>query len=373
MFLIPYNKLSNAQKSIIKRVSRDDSNLFVEGPPGSGKTLISLYTIKDIVESQVTTPLVMIYNHSLYGYLQSSFRELGLADNITLTTKDKFFWGLAREHNVGIPQGTNYTSKYNALLTGLLDVPLAKSWDIAIIDEVQDLLDKEWQIIKRLAGRITSMGDFNQRLYDTDIQKEAITSMSKVETLFDIFRFHKNIAKIAENFSKKGDGLERKVKKIEQKGVKLIDVDSRAEENTEIVNIINAVKNQNSRIGIVSPNKERLRNLQNYLQANGIPANYYSDNKDLRSHDFSSNDPLLITSYSAKGLEFENVIVIGFENSMVGGIGGSLDEIIYVSLTRSNSGLYIVRTPDTIQQIKNLKVEQDVVSSSDDPFDDIFG
>ena len=60
MFLVPYNKLSDDQKLIIRKVSREDKNLFVEGPPGSGKTLISLYTLKDMVRSQAIKPLLLM-------------------------------------------------------------------------------------------------------------------------------------------------------------------------------------------------------------------------------------------------------------------------------------------------------------------------
>ena len=49
--LIPYQQLSEEQKAVIRRVSRTDGNLYVEGPAGSGKTLISLYALKDFVEN----------------------------------------------------------------------------------------------------------------------------------------------------------------------------------------------------------------------------------------------------------------------------------------------------------------------------------
>jgi len=374
MFLIPYNKLTNAQKGIIRRVSRESKNLFIEGPPGSGKTLISLYTIKDMVESKVSSPLVMIYNHSLYGYLQSSFKELGLIDNITIATKDKFFWDLARQNGVNIPKDiTDYKKKYDALLTGLLAVNLSKKWDIAIVDEVQDMQKKEWILVTKLAGKITSMGDFNQGIYESDLVKNDITAISQFEQLFDIFRFHKNIAKIAEFFTKKKDGLEIKVKKIEQKQVKLVDVNNFYEEINEIVNIISSVKGQRNRLGIISPNKTKLKELHSTLQSKSIKSTFFLKNTDFRDYDFTSNDPLLITSYSAKGLEFENVIVFGFDNSVTDYLEETLDELIYVSLTRSNSGLYIVRTPETVQKIKDLTVEEDQAAEGLESFDDIFG
>lgn len=374
MFLIPYNKLTNAQKGIIRRVSREFKNLFIEGPPGSGKTLISLYTIKDIIESQVSSPLVIIYNHSLYGYLQSSFKELGLIDNITIATKDKFFWDLARQNGVNIPKDiTDYNKKYDALLTGLLALDLSEKWDIAIIDEVQDMQKKEWALILKLAGKITSMGDFNQGIYESDLVKKDITAISQFEQLFDIFRFHKNIAKIAEIFTKKNDELEKKVKKIEQKQVKLIDVDNSYEETNEIINIISSIKGQRNRLGIISPNKTKLKELYSTLQSKRITSTFFLKNTDFRDYDFTSNDPLLITGYSAKGLEFENVIVFGFDNSVTDYLGDSLDELIYVSLTRSNSGLYIIRTPETVQKIKNLTVKEEQTTEEMDSFDDIFG
>ena len=370
MFLIPYNRLTNDQKGIIRRISRDNDNLFIEGPPGSGKTLISLYTIKDLIESQLATPLVMIYNHSLYGYLQSAFKELGLTDNITIVTKDKFFWDLAKKNGVRIVYNLSYEEKYDQLLSELLEKPLETTWDIAIVDEVQDMSKKEWQLVKKLTGKVTSMGDFNQGIYDSDLKREHVTEKSRVEQLFDIFRFHKNIAKIAENFSKKYNALEKKVKKIEQKQVKLIDVSNSYAEKEEIINILNSLKSQRSRIGIISPNKRKLNELYTTLNSKGINSTYFQNNRDFRNHDFTSNKPLLITSYSAKGLEFENVIVFGFDRE-VSFIGDSADELIYVSITRSNSGLYIIRTPETIKKIKDIRIEEDLIEELES-FDDIF-
>ncbi|MGM0582822.1 MAG: UvrD-helicase domain-containing protein [Bacteroidota bacterium] len=371
MFLIPYNKLANDQKGIIRRVSRDNDNLFVEGPPGSGKTLISLYTIKDLVESQLAIPLVMIYNHSLYGYLQSSFKELGLTDNITIVTKDKFFWDLAKRNGIWADHSLSYKDKYDRLLSCLLEKQLESTWDVAIIDEVQDMSNKEWKLVKKLARKVTSMGDFNQGIYESDLKKKYVTEDSRVEQLFDVFRFHKNIAKVAENFSKKHDGLEKKVKKIEQKQVKLLDVASLYEEKEEIINILYSLKSHRNRIGIISPNKEKLSDLHATLSSRGINAHYFQNNRDFRVHDFNSNDPLLITCYSAKGLEFENVIVFGFDQSVTGSLGDAIDELIYVSVTRSNSGLYIIRNPETISKLKNLTIEE-YPDEELESFDDIF-
>jgi len=379
MFLIPYTKLTEEQKSIIRKISREPSNLFVKGPPGSGKTLISLYTILNMVQNQVTKPLILIYNHSLYGYLNSSFKELGLTDNITIATKDKFFWSLAREHKVHT-NGASYEDKYDALLSELLEKPLKNQWDIAVVDEVQDLNKKEWKLLKKIASRITSMGDFNQKMYRTDLEEEDVSTACVVEKLFDIFRFSKNIAKVAGKFSRDkssedGSGLERKVIKIDQKQVQLIDTEA-GREAKEISEIITTVRQQQGSIGLICPSKKQLVRMAEELNALDIDVTYYKENKDLGRHDFTSTQPLLITCFSAKGLEFENVIVFGFyqDNYFVQNFRREdrLTEMLYVSLTRANTGLYVIRTPNTIPELKELSQEIKE-ETSELSLDDLFG
>jgi len=378
MFLVPYNKLTDEQKGIIRRFSRQPSNLFVKGPPGSGKTLISLYTIRDMVQNQVTTPLVLIYNHSLYGYLSSSFKELGLSDNITIATKDKFFWSLAREHRVQI-SGDSYEEKYDALLSELAEKSLKCQWDIAIIDEVQDLNKKEWLLLKKIASRITSMGDFDQKMYRSDLEEKDVSAACEIEKLFDIFRFSKNIAKLAGKFSRNHNedesGLERKVIKIDQKQVQLIDTEA-GREADEISMIIETLSQQQGNIGIIGPSKKQLAKMAQELNDRDIDVTFYKSNKDFGDHDFTSTQPLLITCFSAKGLEFENVIVFGFyqDNYFVQDFRRKdrLTEMLYVSLTRANTGLYILRTPNTIPELKELS--QEIKEESPElSLDDLFG
>jgi DNA helicase IV len=358
MFLVPYNKLSEDQKAIIRRVSRENSDLFIEGPPGSGKTLISLYTLKDMVENQTIKPLLLIYNHSLYGYLSSAMKEMDLTDNVTIATKDKYFWDLARINNI-TPEGNGYNQKYIDLLEKLLKLDMVSCFDIAVVDEVQDLRQEEWQLIRRLAKRTTSLGDFDQGVYQTNLKKSDVALNAISEKLRDIFRFHKNIAKVAQTFSKSKGKLEDKVSRIEQKNVELVDVERQNEAKT-IADIIQVLKGQKGRIGIISHNHDGLRQLQNKLQNFGMNCDYYEKNNDLRTHDFSSENPLLVTSYSAKGLEFEHVIVFGF-NENEGNISslrakGELQDILYVTVTRANSSLYILRNNDAIDEFKQIAV-----------------
>jgi len=371
MFLVPYNKLSETQKHIIRKVSRGDENLFIEGPPGSGKTLISLYTLKNMIRTQAVKPLLLIYNHSLYGYLRSALQEMDLVDNIMIATKDKYFWELARTNNVQAT-GNNYEEEYTQLLRGLLNINHEPIFDIAVIDEVQDLRKEEWELIKKLCRRITSLGDFNQGVYKTELSKTDVIQKGRSEVLTDIFRFHKSIAKTAQLFSKSKQSLEDKVSRIEQNDIQLIDIKSVDNAQT-IANIITSLKRQKGRVGIISHNRENLKRLKEALNALEIEATYYKSNKELRSHHFGSEVPLLITSHSAKGLEFDHVILFGFDegDSNISNLrkSGILEDTLYVALTRANTNLYIIRNENTITEINSISVESNV---DDFTIDDIF-
>lgn len=373
--LIPYKQLSEEQKGVIRRISRESGNLFVEGPPGSGKTLISLYTLRDIVQESNVKPLLMMYNHSLFGYLSSALRELGIQDNLTIVTKDKFFWNKAAGFGIKPPDhNEKYIIKYNFLLNGLKNQDIKKEFDITIVDEVQDLTAEEWELIKRMSKRVLTLGDFNQGVYKTNLSRESIKSYGIFETLSVIFRFHKNIAKIAKFFSRNNEDLASKVSKDSQTQPKIIDV-SIASEYSKIAEILKEIKIYRKRIGVISPDNDKLLELSEFLDEIDIDFNYYKSNNDLRTHDFTSTTPLLISSFSAKGLEFEHVILFGFDDNspIISKLKkeNKLKDVIYVSITRTNSNLYIVRTIETVKELMDLKIEEEK-TNDEISIDDIF-
>ena len=374
--LIPYNQLSDQQKGVIKRIAREENgNIFVEGPPGSGKTLISLHTLKDIISNTDINPLLLIYNHSLFGYLNNAIKHIGITDNITIATKDKYFWNLAKQMQIFAPSEFDMDNKYIFLLNQLTKTQLNVSFDVVVIDEVQDFNELEWKVIKKIAKRIITLGDFDQGIYESGLNYEMMKNQGVYAKLETIFRFHKNIAKLAQTFSRKKENLENKVTKVSKTQPKIYDLKN-GEEFEKIVEIIKGVQQNRKTIGIITPDKTKLISLSNYLKAKGVDHFYYQNNSDLRNHDFNDISPLLITSFSAKGLEFENVIIYGFDtdSSAVFQLRkkNRLNDVIYVSITRTNTNLFIVRTPKTIKEILDIKVNIEETQTNQPSIADLF-
>jgi DNA helicase IV len=374
--LIPYQQLSEEQKGVIRRISRETGNLFIEGPAGSGKTLISLYTIANIVENSTVKPLFIIYNHSLFGFLSSALKEMGIMDNITIVTKDKFFWDKAsNEFNIRpLDHNKPFEDKHTFILQNLIKQDLKNDWEVAIVDEVQDITKIEWEVINKISKRVLAFGDFDQGVYKTDLSKSYITNSFYFDELTEIKRFHVNIAKLAQVFSKTKKNLERLVSKDSSVQPKLIDTQL-SNRYQKIIEILRETRAFRQTIGIICPDRDELRKLSDYLKSNQFEHHYYESNRDLRTHDFTSTEPLLITSFSSKGLEFEHVILFGFEkdNEKVKNLISTdkLKDVIYVSITRTNSHLYILRTPETVQELKDLVIASS--NSSDlESIDDLF-
>ena len=364
--LIPYERLSNEQKSTIGDIVRLDTNLNVSGPPGSGKTLISLFLVKSLLDKDAKKRiLVVMFNHSLYGYLRTAFKELGVSDNITIQTKDKLFWDLGRGHSIDIASNGTYEQKYKSILSQLDRVRLNLNYDYIIVDEVQDLQQAEWDLLNRMTKRIISLGDFNQGVYKTDLSPKSVLSRSKSYKLNRIFRFPSSIAKIAERFVDKIN-REEVIDRIAETWPVRIEV-KKQDEFAELLRLLQELNTRQESKAVICPDRRQIKQLSAFLKEQGLNHHFYDNNKELRNHDFTSYTPTLITSHSSKGLEFDNVILFGFNTDAFFG-EMNLNQILYVSITRTNNKLYLIQNESTIPELVNLEFE----SENDEEIDDFL-
>ena len=367
--VVPFTRLTPDQKRIIEDSNNNSEWLFIEGPPGSGKTCISLHIVRSMVGKEVVKPLVLIYNNSLLGYLRSSFEQLGINDSITIDTKDKFFWSLKRKYRIHVNNNDKYDDKKKTILNELLNLDVDLNYSIIILDEIQDFTELEWRFLKKLSKRFILLGDFEQRIYGSDLRKETLMAESNRKVLDKIFRFGEMIANLVQKFSRSNKTLSSQVVVRENIPPVIIDCNSIIQENREIVDIIKARRNDGGRIAVISINRNRLYEVHSYLEREGINHFYAPKPNQFSEYDFSSNTPVLITSASAKGLEFSTVIVTGFdeESPAVEGFRrhGGFVENIYVCLSRATKHLFIIRNPNTVSELKMLENEASSTSNND--------
>lgn len=357
--VVPFNDLIPKQRYIVDEAVTQNESLFVEGPPGSGKTCISMHIVRSLIGEEVVRPLVLIYNNSLLGYLKSSFDQLGITDSVTINTKDKFYWGLKRQFKINVDNNADFDEKRRTILESLIKKNIDLSYSIIILDEIQDFTKLEWEFLKTLSDRFILLGDFEQRVYASDLEKSLLQRTTKHRILDKIFRFGEMIADLVQVFSRNKKDLKSLVSVTNDTAPSIIDCGGIDEEHKEIVEIIEARKNDGGRIAIISINRDRLSQISNHLSKKDVDHLHVARNKDFANYDFSSNTPVLITSASAKGLEFSTVIVVGFDEGSRAVYGfrtyGGFEENIYVCLSRATNHLYVLRNPNTVEEIQNLE------------------
>ena len=124
--LKPYSQLSDEQKEFVNSCNERKQNVFLEGPPWSGKSLTCLYGLQSIVKKNNTTALFMVTNNAMYGYMSMALEELGISENVTVHTKNRLFWEMAGQKRISVSIDSDYHDNYNSRLSKLLEEAVEK-------------------------------------------------------------------------------------------------------------------------------------------------------------------------------------------------------------------------------------------------------
>ncbi|MBR1203306.1 MULTISPECIES: UvrD-helicase domain-containing protein [unclassified Bradyrhizobium] len=163
------NQLDDAQKQIL--LENPETQLLIVGPPGSGKTNL-LILRANYVRSVASRILLLTFTRTLNEFLKSG-PNIGRGDQIR-EDEIKTFMGwakqLLRDHGGEIPEpARDFEADRLAVAEAVVEMidtqSLGKLYDVIFVDEVQDLLEIELRIIRRLAHRINAAGDSRQRIW----------------------------------------------------------------------------------------------------------------------------------------------------------------------------------------------------------------
>ena len=309
-----------------------DKSMIVAGCAGSGKSVIAMYKAQQILESKGDVILIA-YTKSLNRYMRQG-KENSL--------DERFFY-----HWQWIDQG----------------MPKA---DYIIVDEIQDFDREEiMQFINAARKCFFFFGDTAQSIYRAfgkeTLTIDQISSMTgiKVSRLYNNYRLPKPIAKITQEYL--GLTEEDNVRKYSEslylsKDNALpvfVECHSRQEQIDCIISIIR--KNKYRNVGILVPENDLVLEIMNAFTSEKFACEFkfnagYNDYRNKDTLNFKTEYPKLMTYHSAKGLQFETVILPFYQGA------SNLDEkkSLYVAMTRTYRHLYVLYNGDMLKPLKGV-------------------
>lgn len=355
--------LDVTQREVVK-YQPYDAPMFVNGPPGSGKTHVAILRLQVLLNNGYTNVLFLLFNHSMYGFLRTIFTKMGLSTNIVINTKDIFMNELARNKGYWNSSYNNdYQTAYNNKLNFLLRCENFDRYDVIVIDECQDFSETEIEILRKMTSKIIAVGDLDQAVYQN--QPSSYFGSLPSRKLHTIYRFGRKVAQIAQPFSKSRESLTNRVSITNDTDVFRVKASSDNDAYQKISRIIQSKRFTDQTIAILSLTNNQLRALKSGLSSNGIECFFAQENNEFRNYDFDSRRPVLITPFSAKGMEFDVVILFGYNAILNWNNWAKIkNEIIYVSLTRTSNELYLIQQSDTYSMLANLNGWVDIDTGS---------
>ena len=309
-----------------------DKSMIVAGCAGSGKSVIAMYKAQQILESKGDVILIA-YTKSLNRYMRQG-KENSL--------DERFFY-----HWQWIDQG----------------MPKA---DYIIVDEIQDFDREEiMQFINAARKCFFFFWDTAQSIYRAfgkeTLTIDQISSMTgiKVSRLYNNYRLPKPIAKITQEYL--GLTEEDNVRKYseslylskENASPVFVECHSRQEQIDCIISIIR--KNKYRNVGILVPENDLVLEIMNAFTSEKFACEFkfnagYNDYRNKDTLNFKTEYPKLMTYHSAKGLQFETVILPFYQGA------NNLDEkkSLYVAMTRTYRHLYVLYNGDMLKPLKGV-------------------
>jgi len=318
--------------------------ISISGGAGTGKTVVSLWRHLLKMRDFNKTTILVTYTKTLGFYLQMTLEAI----------EDK---NIFQEKNMLPPSQQVFIIK---------NFPFNQNWKVSeiIIDEAQDLTLETLQKIAAHGDLISYGVDFNQQLYAGRVTENEIEELLPNNEVYDLQQIFRNsyhvlnfVKSVLPNFSINQDSLNLLLngdpdsnppieKNIGIKPRLLITENSDSEIN-KIVEIINSFKSDQHNIAILLPfgsnGEESVENYHTLLSSMNIDCSKYYN--EMRTDNIEISNIHVTTYKSAKGLEFDTVIIPSINNfrDFINRSNATRvnEEDYYVAFTRCRRNLYL--------------------------------
>jgi superfamily I DNA/RNA helicase len=393
-WLMPFRDMDHEQQDVVNNTLKPGTSL-IYGPAGSGKTAITLYCAKMLLDLGRSFK-VFVYTNVLHRFILAGASDLGLPPD-SITT---FYRWVREQYKVQIGPPPNISDdKFSLWVDGLIrhwstNGARKPSFDYILVDEAQDFRPNVARLLHMLTPNVFVVADPMQSLYvDTSDIKELNSRWGPVAYQREVPRNYRNpvaVARVAATFAdgfgiNAQDFLKRvKGKPYDQKPI-WYQVDSRAAQSAKICEIIQQARGS-VRIGILCRHQDQI--YEEFKRLQGLDMRVQIALTREEGYDFNNPAPVLTTAHSAKGLEFDWVVLPYLTEN--GWDGDPTDpkerRLFFVAMTRAKERLYLIsqggdectflreilaKGPDLLQQpvrTFSAQVPKVHVSDFDDPF-----
>ena len=319
--------MDDDQLDLIERTL--DKSMLVAGCAGSGKSVIAMHKAEQIAH-QGEDVILIAYTKSLTSFM-----------------------------NVGKPIGPyKFYYHYQWIRQGK---PQA---DYIIVDEIQDFTQEEIQDFMQAAKKYYMFfGDTAQSIYKQyGKQTLTIEEIGKltglnVLKLYNNYRLPRSVAKITQDFvGVNVDPYKEKVYQNNEKSLPYIVYKNSIEEQVDAIRAIIS-NNSGKSIGILLPSNELALSVSEELRKKNVgcelkySADMKTDTRYVDTLDFATIMPKIMTYHSAKGLQFDIVILPMYN----GASDNESRKALYVAMTRTMHKLYVFySTPKLVYPLSDV-------------------
>ncbi|WP_223815850.1 3'-5' exonuclease [Adhaeribacter rhizoryzae] len=362
--MIREDQLDPDQRDFVNTESRKVGNIWIKGFAGSGKSVLLVHSLRDILRKEPNAKAaIIVFTHSLKDMFEAGLRELGISNKVPVMTYYEF---VDKRHDF---------------------------YDYLFCDEVQDLPSRVLYAMQTRAKKVIVAGDSNQSIYDQDpkwrdatvdpdsigdlikarpfmlntihrLTRSIIVAVQKILPSINIWGAKRDLTKVDVNIRIcEASSTEEEIKyvyKEAKNGASIGDTCAILIPTAKlIIKFVNELlASENKPVWNVVNNyygKPDFGKMNRHLKSNGIKAQYIGNGNGSLTDAEVNRDIIIMTYHSSKGLDFDNVF-IPFVNSSLYIGSNKVETLFMVAMTRSRKNLYFTYfgyTHDFLDKFKN--------------------